>query len=141
MRRSIEARFATMFYGVLYPDGRLSYCNAGHESPIIVGSAASTEALDTGGVVLGLFDTATYEAETIQLAPGDVIVVSSDGVTEARNVQNEEFGRERIVEAVAGTEALGAEEVLDRLLAAVRKFTLGAAQADDLTALVMKYRP
>jgi hypothetical protein len=56
MRRSIEARFATMFYAVLYPDGRLSYSNAGHEPPVIVGGAASARPLDTGGVVLGLFN-------------------------------------------------------------------------------------
>jgi serine phosphatase RsbU (regulator of sigma subunit) len=139
MRRSIEARFATMFYAVLYPDGRLSYSNAGHESPVIIGSAASDRSLDTGGVVLGLFDTATYDAETIQLSAGDVIIVVSDGVTEARNVEGDEFGRERVVEAVAGTESLNAEGVLDRLLAVVREFTLGTPQADDVTALVVKY--
>lgn len=140
MRRSIEARFATMFYAVLYPDGRLSYSNAGHESPIILGNTTDSRSLDAGGVVLGLFDTATYDADTIRLAPGDVIVVSSDGVTEARNVANEEFGRDRVLEAVTGGESLGAEAVLDRLLAAVREFTLGAPQADDVTALVVKYR-
>ena len=140
MRRSIEARFATMFYAVLYPDGRLSYSNAGHEPPVIVGSAASARPLDTGGVVLGLFNGASYEAETIQLSPGDTLVVSSDGITEARDVRGEEFGRDRVVQAVAGTGGLGAEAVLDRLLVAVRDFSRGAPQADDVTALVVKYR-
>ena len=129
-----------MFYAVLYPDGRLSYSNAGHEPPVIVGSAASARPLDTGGVVLGLFNGASYEAETIQLSPGDTLVVSSDGITEARDVRGEEFGRDRVVQAVAGTGGLGAEAVLDRLLVAVRDFSRGAPQADDVTALVVKYR-
>ena len=140
MRRTIEARFATMFYGVLYPDGRLSYCNAGHESPVLLGSVSHTRTLETGGVVLGLFESVQYEYETIQLAPGDIIVVCSDGVTEARNPANEEFGRDRIAACTAPAAERGAEAVLDALLAAVREFAAGAAQADDVTALVVRYR-
>lgn len=138
LRRAIEARFATMFYGVLWNDGRLSYCNAGHESPIIVGR--TQRSLETGGVVLGLFDNAKYDAETVQLEPGDTIVVFSDGVSEARNGADEELGRERLVTALSSTRNLGAEATLERLLAAVRDFTAGAPQADDVTALVLRYR-
>jgi serine phosphatase RsbU (regulator of sigma subunit) len=138
LRRAIEARFATMFYGVLWSDGRLSYCNAGHESPIIVGR--THRSLETGGVVLGLFDNAKYEVETVQLEPGDTIVVFSDGVSEARNAQDEELGRERLVAALAASPNLSSEGTLDTLLAAVRDFTAGAPQADDVTALVLRYR-
>jgi serine phosphatase RsbU (regulator of sigma subunit) len=138
LRRAIEARFATMFYGVLWSDGRLSYCNAGHESPIIVGR--THRSLETGGVVLGLFDNAKYDVETVQLEPGDTIVVFSDGVSEARNAQDEELGRERLVTALASTPNLSSEATLDKLLIAVRDFTAGAPQADDVTALVLRYR-
>lgn len=138
LRRAIEARFATMFYGVLWSDGRLSYCNAGHESPIIVGR--TQRSLDTGGVVLGLFDNAKYEVETVQLEPGDTIVVFSDGVSEARNHADEELGRERLVTALASVRSISSEATLEKLLAAVRDFTAGAPQADDVTALVLRYR-
>ncbi|MGH9146150.1 MAG: SpoIIE family protein phosphatase [Vicinamibacterales bacterium] len=138
LRRAIEARFATMFYGVLWSDGRLSYCNAGHESPIIVGG--TQRSLDTGGVVLGLFDNAKYEVETVQLEPGDTIVVFSDGVSEARNHADEELGRERLVTALASVRSISSEATLEKLLTAVREFTAGAPQADDITALVLRYR-
>ena len=138
LRRAIEARFATMFYGVLWSDGRLSYCNAGHESPIIVGR--TQRSLDTGGVVLGLFDNAKYEVETVQLEPGDTIVVFSDGVSEARNHADEELGRERLVTALASVRSISSDATLEKLLAAVRDFTAGAPQADDVTALVLRYR-
>ncbi|HEY7446643.1 MAG TPA: SpoIIE family protein phosphatase [Vicinamibacterales bacterium] len=138
LRRAIEARFATMFYGVLWSDGRLSYCNAGHESPIIVGR--THRSLETGGVVLGLFDNAKYDVETVQLEAGDTIVVFSDGVSEARNGQDEELGRERLVSALAASPNLSSEGTLEKLLTAVRDFTAGAPQADDVTALVLRYR-
>ena len=138
LRRAIEARFATMFYGVLWSDGRLSYCNAGHESPIIVGR--TQRSLDTGGVVLGLFDNATYDVETVQLEPGDTIVVFSDGVSEARNASDEELGRERLVAALASVRSISSDATLEKLLTAVREFTAGAPQADDVTALVLRYR-
>jgi serine phosphatase RsbU (regulator of sigma subunit) len=138
LRRAIEARFATMFYGVLWSDGRLSYCNAGHESPIIVGR--TQRSLDTGGVVLGLFDNAKYEVETVQLEPGDTIVVFSDGVSEARNAADEELGRERLVTALGSVRGISSEATLEKLVAAVRDFTAGAPQADDVTALVLRYR-
>jgi serine phosphatase RsbU (regulator of sigma subunit) len=138
LRRAIEARFATMFYGVLWSDGRLSYCNAGHESPIIVGR--TQRSLETGGVVLGLFDNAKYDVETVQLEPGDTIVVFSDGVSEARNAADEELGRERLVAALGSSRNVSSEATLEKLLTAVREFTAGAPQADDVTALVLRYR-
>lgn len=138
LRRAIQARFATMFYGVLWSDGRLSYCNAGHESPVIIGR--TDRVLDTGGVVLGLFDAAKYELETVQLEPGDTVVIFSDGVSEARNARDEELGRDRLAAALAVHPNLSAEATLERLLAAVRDFTAGAPLADDVTALVLKWR-
>jgi len=140
LRRAVEARFATMFYGVLSPDGSVRFCNAGHDPPVVVRRTGPSPPLETGGVVLGLFPTATYEADTVHLAPGDVIVVCSDGISEARSASDEEFGRERWVKAVAGSHDLEPEAVLERLLAAIGDFTAGAVQSDDLTALVLRYR-
>jgi sigma-B regulation protein RsbU (phosphoserine phosphatase) len=138
LRRAIEARFATMFYGVVSPDGHLSYCNAGQEPPLVI-RRNSIAWLETGGPVLGLLSIATYESDTVELEPGDLVVVCSDGVTEARNLSGEEFGRDRLVSALANAHGARPESALDTLLGAVRKYSEGAAQGDDITALVLRF--
>jgi sigma-B regulation protein RsbU (phosphoserine phosphatase) len=139
LRRPIEARFATMFHGVLTTEGRLSYCNAGQEPPLVIDSHGLMW-LEAGGPVLGLLTAATYESETVQLKPNDLVVVYSDGVTEATNVGEEEFGRERVVETLARGHGTKPEAVLERLLDAVRTYARGAPQADDITVLILRYR-
>ena len=139
LRRAIEARFATMFYGLVGSDGVLRYCNAGQEPPAHV-RRDGVDWLEIGGPVVGLLDFATYEAGAAPLAPGDLIVVCSDGVTEARSVTGEEFGRDRVAAALVGVHGLSADAVLDRITSAVRQFSLGAAQSDDITALVLRYK-
>jgi phosphoserine phosphatase RsbU/P len=139
LRRAIDARFATMFYGAVTADGRLSYCNAGQEPPLVIGRNGVSW-LEAGGPVLGLLSIATYEFETVTLEPGDLVVVCSDGVTEARNRAGDEFGRDRLVEAVRGRQGRKPEAVLEHLIAEVKLFSEGAAQADDVTALVLRYR-
>ena len=139
LRRAIEARFATMFYGIVREDGQLNYCNAGQEPPFVL-RATGIEWLEAGGPVLGLLTVASYESGTIALEPGDLVVIYSDGVTEARNRSGEEFGRERLVETVAACRGEAPETVLERLFAAVRTFSEGEPQGDDITALVMRYR-
>jgi sigma-B regulation protein RsbU (phosphoserine phosphatase) len=140
LRRAIEARFATMFYGAITDDGRLSYCNAGQEPPLVVRADGTMSWLEEGGPVLGLLTIATYAYETVQLAPGDLVVVCSDGVTEARNLAGDEFGRDRLVEALHGRHGIKPELALEHLLAVVRQFSQGAAQGDDITALILRYR-
>jgi serine phosphatase RsbU (regulator of sigma subunit) len=139
MRRAIEARFVTMFYGIVAPDGTLSYCNAGHDPPVLV-TRGGVQALEEGGVVLGLFPHASYEAGTVQLAPGDVIAICSDGVAEARSETDEEFGRDRLISCVSGGAAEEPQALLERLLGEVRAFTAGAPQADDVTLMMGRYR-
>lgn len=138
LRRAIEARFATMCFGVLQPDGTLQSCNAGQEPPLVIG-ASGQRWLDVGGPVLGLLDGITYDFETVQLQPGDVVVVCSDGVTEARNAAGEEFGAQRLAELVAGCHGWKAEAVLERVLSGVARFSVGAPQADDITVLALRY--
>jgi sigma-B regulation protein RsbU (phosphoserine phosphatase) len=139
LRRPIEARFATMFHGVLTKDGRLSCCNAGQEPPLVVGRHGLMW-LEAGGPVLGLLTVERYESETVQLKPNDLVVVYSDGVTEAMNVAGEEFGRERLADAIARGHGTKPEAVLERLVDAVRTFSRGAPQADDITVLILRYR-
>jgi serine phosphatase RsbU (regulator of sigma subunit) len=139
LRRAIEARFATMFHGVVEQGGHLSYCNGGQEPPLVLGRAEMSW-LETGGPVLGLLPGATYEFDSVQLEPGDLVVICSDGVTEARNAAGDEFGRERLIEAMTGCHGLKPDAVLERLFAAVRLFSQGTPQGDDITGLVLRYR-
>jgi serine phosphatase RsbU (regulator of sigma subunit) len=139
LRRAIDARFSTMCYGVVSPDGRFSYCNAGQEPPLVI-QRDGVRWLETGGPVVGLLSVATYEYETLTLSPGDIVVIVSDGVTEARSTDNDEFGRERLLEAVERCHGLKSDVVLDLLLSAVNRFAAGAPQADDITALVLRYK-
>ena len=139
LRRAIEARFATMFYGAITADGKLSYSNAGQEPPLVV-RANSTAGLEEGGPVLGLLSIATYNFDTVPLAPGDLVVVCSDGVTEARNLAGDEFGRDRLLEALEGRHGSKPETVLEHVLGLVKTFSQGAAQADDITLLILRYK-
>jgi len=139
LRRPIEGRFATMFLGVLSKDGRLGSCNAGQEPPLVVDRDGLTW-LRVGGPVVGLLSAAIYEFETVQLQPNDLVVIYSDGITEAMNISGEEFGRERLVEAIEHCHGTRPEAVLEILLNAVRTFSQGAPQADDITVLILRYR-
>jgi serine phosphatase RsbU (regulator of sigma subunit) len=139
LRRAIDSRFATMFYGSVTNDGVLSYCNAGQDPPLVI-HRDGLEWLETGGPVLGLLAVATYDFATVKLSPGDLIVISSDGVSEARNVAGDEFGRDRFVDAVRTLHGERPEAVLERLMSEVNRFAQGAAQADDITAMVVRYR-
>jgi len=139
LRRAIEARFATMFYGVVTQDGQLQYCNAGQEPPLVL-KAAGEDWLDTGGPVIGLLPIATYDSGTIALTPGDLVIVCSDGVTEARSVTNEEFGQQRMLEALDSLRGQRPAAVLERLVTAVKEFSRNAPQADDITIVVLRYK-
>jgi phosphoserine phosphatase RsbU/P len=139
LRRAIEARFATMFYGAVSNDGYLTYCNAGQEPPLVVGRDAVSW-LETGGPVLGLLSIATYTFDGLTLQPGDLVIICSDGVTEARNMAGDEFGRDRLVAAMSGCHGRKPDAVLEHLLGAVRKFSEGAAQGDDITAMVVRFK-
>ena len=111
IRRAIQSRFVTVMYGVLGADGRLTYCNAGHNPPILVGRNG-VRRLETGGLILGLFPHATYEEETFQLEDGDTLVVFSDGVTEALNA-----GGRRIRRGAAAAVHRRASRLRDRRVA------------------------
>jgi phosphoserine phosphatase RsbU/P len=137
-RRAIEARFLTSFYGILGKDGALTYCNAGHNAPLLV-SATGIRRLETGGVVLGLFEHASFEEETVQLEPGDLVVLFSDGVTEAMNPENEEFTDDRLIACANAQRGKTPQEVMDALLADVQTFCAGATQSDDVTVVMVRY--
>ena len=138
IRRSLDSRFVTVIYGALAADGRLTYSNAGHNPPVLLGRQGARR-LETGGLFLGLFPQATYEEESLALEPGDLLVVFSDGVTEALNAQGEEFEESRLLACLDAHRQCGPAELLECLLSTVRGFVASAAQSDDVTALVLRY--
>ena len=138
LARGIESRFATIFFGILTPDGGFTYCNAGQNPPLLC-TGAGVSRLEVGGTVVGLFADARYEQEHLQLAGGDLLVMFSDGVTEAMNPADEEYGEARVEAVVSEHRAEPTEVVLQLLLESVRQFAHGAPQNDDVTALVVRF--
>ena len=138
VRRAIEARFLTSFYGLIAPDGSLTYSNAGHNPPILV-SATGVRRLETGGVVLGLFGGAVFEEETLTMQPGDAIVLFSDGVTEAFNAAGDDFGDDRLLASIDANRGKPPQALLEALLGEVRAFCGGAPQSDDITMVVVRF--
>ena len=140
VRRGIQGRFVTLFYAVLYPDGRLTYCNAGHNPPMLVSGDATVQRLETGGMVIGLFDGVPFEEETVVLSPGDFLVAFSDGVSEAFNPEGEEFGDDRLLASITAMQVPDVQPRLQQVFASVSEFTADAPQHDDITAMVVGYR-
>jgi len=137
-RRGLESRFVTLMFGVMSADGTLTYCNAGHNPPFVVGKNGARR-LEAGGPVVGLLEFAPYDQESVKLEPGDAVIVFSDGVSEAMNSQAEEFGDDRLLAAVNEAGLTSAPVLVDRVIGAVRAFTRGAAQSDDITCMVIRY--
>jgi sigma-B regulation protein RsbU (phosphoserine phosphatase) len=137
-RRGLESRFVTLMYGLVSKQGQLTYCNAGHNPPFVIGKSG-VRRLEAGGPVVGLLEFAPYDQETVQLDPGDMIVIFSDGVSEAMNSAGEEFGDARLLESVQAAGPLNAQGIVEHLVQAVRAFTRGAAQSDDITVMVARY--
>jgi serine phosphatase RsbU (regulator of sigma subunit) len=137
-RRGLESRFVTLMFGIVRSDGALTYCNAGHNPPIVIGTSG-VRRLEDGGPVVGLLEFAPYGQGEARLDPGDTIIVFSDGVSEALDSAGEEFGDDRLIASIADVTALPAQTVVDRIVTAVRGFTKGAPQSDDITVMVIRY--
>ena len=137
-RRAIDARYATLLYGQLQPSGKLKFCNAGQNPPLIYGKGGLRR-LESGGMPVGMFESAPYSGDETELKPGDTLVVYSDGVTEAHNLAGEEFGEARLITVLERYTRGSAAIVLEQIINAVKEFALGAEQYDDVTALVVKY--
>ena len=132
-------RFVTLFYAELDPgSGALSFLNAGHNPPLIVHAAGTVEQLASGGLPLGIKPDADYREGRTQLQPGDVLVIYSDGVTEAVSPTGEEFGPTRLYEVVSRNVTSSAAGIRDRIESALTKFAQGTAAADDITLVIVK---
>jgi serine phosphatase RsbU (regulator of sigma subunit) len=138
IRRAIESRFCTAFYATVQQNGTLTYCNAGHNPPMVF-TADGVKRLEKGGLILGLFEHASFEEDTMTLHPGDLLVAFSDGVTEALSASGEEYGEDRLLACVEANRQKSTREILDAIFASVREFSVGAVQSDDVTALVVRF--
>ena len=141
LSRPIEARFATMAYLILSPDGRLVSCSAGHNPAYVLGADGSERRLDRGGLMIGAFDGVSYEEESIGLRSGDTIVLYSDGATDAENPDGEQFGDERLRSLLLeGDRREEPPDMLDRILRSIQTFAADRALADDVTVLIVRYQ-
>lgn len=132
-------RFVTLFYAELDPQtGALSFINAGHNPPLIVHAAGTVENLSAGGLPLGIRADADYREGRTQLQFSDVLVIYSDGVSEAVNPQGEEFGTDRLYEVVSHNLNASAAGIRDRIEAALTKWAQGTPAADDITLVIVK---
>jgi phosphoserine phosphatase RsbU/P len=130
-------RFTTLFYGILDTTRRLlRYANAGHVPPILIRQDGSIARLSDGGMVLGVFPNAQYEENEIAVVPGDRVILMTDGITEASNARDEEFGDERVLHHLLENRHLPAAALQELLLEAVASFA-GKPLQDDATLLMV----
>ena len=132
--------FVTVFYATYDPaSGAFTYANGGHNAPLLVGADGSSELLPlTDGVALGLVPGLEYKVNTVSLAPGDTIVLYTDGVTEAMDAEDNEFGDGRLLEIFSGDPPEGCMEANDAVFQAVRDFAGDTPQSDDITCLTLR---
>jgi sigma-B regulation protein RsbU (phosphoserine phosphatase) len=136
-RNMANDRFITFFYAQLDgPMCALQYVNAGHNAPIVLHQDGSHHRLQAGGGVLGVFPNQGFELGTMRLEPGDRVVLFTDGVTEAGNMEGEEFGEERLVQLLKENPGAGAKEIQEKILDAAAKFSRRNWE-DDATLLVL----
>jgi serine phosphatase RsbU (regulator of sigma subunit) len=137
--RTSGEKYATVFYCLLERSGRLYYVNAGHCPPLIVRHAGSIESLAATAMPVGLVESAQFEVSETALADGDKIVIYTDGVTEAQNLQGEFFGRHKLRQVITEHHADSCQALHEAVQSAVAAFTESAPQADDITLVVFEY--
>lgn len=136
-RNMASGRFATFCYARIEPAaGRIVYSNAGHNPPLLLRANGSVEKLGDGGMVLGIFPDTQYEQAELALRPGDRLLFYTDGITEARDTEGEEYGEDRLAAAALAAPGSTAESIKDAVLADVNAFTHGKFE-DDATLIVV----
>jgi phosphoserine phosphatase RsbU/P len=132
-------RFTTAFLAEYDPARRtLDYINAGHNTPIVRRANGQIERLDVGGLPFGIVPEAPYESATIALAPGDWLIIFTDGLVEAENARQDEYGEDRLLAAIEAGQAGDPNEMLKRLMAELDVFVGQTPQHDDVTCLLLK---
>jgi len=139
---SASNRYATFFYAQYNPESRqLTYVNAGHNPPMLFHCANGTwqvSRLETGGTVVGLMQSFPYEQAAVPMIPGDVVVAFTDGISEAMNGSDEEWGEEKLIETLKCSANLKPPEMIARIMQSADAFVAGAKQHDDMTLVVLR---
>jgi phosphoserine phosphatase RsbU/P len=133
--------FVTVFYAVIDErNGTVVYANGGHNRPYVVGQDAVARAVPlTDGMALGVMSGLPYDSAVLTLRPGETLFLYTDGVSEAMNLENEEFGENRLEVVLAQAASLPVDEMLSQVTTAVHDFAGSAPQSDDITCLVVRY--
>ena len=132
-------RFVTLFAAELDPlSGKIRYINAGHNPPLVGRHDGSIQQLASGGFPLGILPAAEFEVGETQLAPGEVLVIYSDGVSEANNLAEEEFGMDRLSDVIKRNLTASAAGMRDKVESALSAFTQTAPANDDITLVIVK---
>ena len=135
-------RFTTAFLAEYDPVRRtVDYINAGHNNPILRRASGQIERLDVGGLPFGIQPEVNYECATVTLAPGDWLIIFTDGLVEAENARQEEYGEPRLLTAIEGSKTAEPSEMLKRLMAELDLFVGNTPQHDDVTCMLLKAEP
>lgn len=141
LERTQGEKYATLFYAVLRSGGELEWANAAHCPPLVVRRSGVIELLEPTGLPVGMLESAAYEVKRERLAPGDKLVIYTDGLTEARNPQGQFFETPRLRRLVRENAQASCAQLHALLIEELDRFTAGAPQADDVTLLVVEYCP
>jgi sigma-B regulation protein RsbU (phosphoserine phosphatase) len=136
-RSTLATRFISLFYGELEKNGNFIYCSAGHP-PALFFRDGGFALLELGGMVLGPDPDARYERGYVVMRPGNVVVIYSDGITEAADANDQQFGMDRLKEIVAANRDLAAKALVDLIFQSVEAFSGRSRPADDQTVLVIR---
>jgi sigma-B regulation protein RsbU (phosphoserine phosphatase) len=136
---TVPGKYATFFLSSLNASRHvLTFCNAGHNTPILLRNDGEVVPLETGGIVIGFIKDSIYETAKVTLDSGEIIVFFTDGLTEAINADEEEFGMQRLLHVASECHHCPADEVAAKILAAVQAWVGEAGLQDDLTLLVLR---
>jgi phosphoserine phosphatase RsbU/P len=141
VRQSDPAMFVTIFYGILHTDtGELEYSIGGHNPPFLFSQKRGVEMMQAkGGMIVGMIEQARYTTDRVQLEPGDGIFLYTDGVTEAEDTVENQFGEERVEQLLSEMRTRPVEEIIRAAFGQLATFSSGAPQHDDITALAIRY--
>ena len=132
-------KFVTLFYGILdIKNKTLTYTNAGHNFPFLLARDGNLRKLEKGGIILGMLDSFVYEEETVQLNPHDLMLLYTDGLTEAMNQKDEMFEEERLLRLLKDNQKISAEKLSQKIVDSVLSFQGNLPQGDDMTLVLVK---
>jgi sigma-B regulation protein RsbU (phosphoserine phosphatase) len=139
--RTRGTKYATIFLASIYRDAPMQWANAGHCSPLLVRATGEVYELAPTGMPVGMLEEATWKDAALQMERGDLLVMYTDGVSEAMNREREQYGAERLVALLQRDFWLEPADLAASVKADIAVFTGGEPQRDDLTLLILRYTP